>query len=87
MLHSPIDHDRVAIHPWPDDPDDPADDGNAFVEASDAVLTVLIPVGVWSGRLRRLGGRRAALVPAIVLTVLTSAGTSCAPGRPALLVR
>src|SRR4029450_6007560 len=32
------------------------------------------------GRLCRLGGRRAALV----LAVLTSAATSCAPGRPAL---
>ena len=47
MLHNPmIDHDRVAIPPWPDDP---ADDGNAFAGAWHAVLMVLIPVGVGLG--------------------------------------
>jgi hypothetical protein len=46
MLHSPIDHDRGAIHPWPDDP---ADDGNDLAGAWHAVLMVLIEVGVGLG--------------------------------------
>jgi hypothetical protein len=37
---------RVAIDPWPDDPDDPADDGNAFARVWHAVLIVLAQVGV-----------------------------------------
>jgi hypothetical protein len=42
MLHSPIDHDRVASHQWPDNPadDDPTDDdGNALAGVWYAVLT------------------------------------------------
>ena len=45
MLHNPIIDDRVAI-PWPDDP---AEDGNAFVGVWHAVPMVLIPVGVGLG--------------------------------------
>jgi hypothetical protein len=41
MPHKPIDHDRVAIHLWPDDPAD--DDGNALAGIWHAVL---IEVGV-----------------------------------------
>ena len=49
MLDNAIDHTRVAIDPWPDDPADPADDGNAFAGAWHAVLIVLISVGVGLG--------------------------------------
>ena len=43
MLPNAIDHDRVAINPWPDDP---ADGGNAFAGAWHDVRIVLIQVGV-----------------------------------------
>jgi hypothetical protein len=43
MLHSPIDHDLVASHQWPDDP---ADDGNAL---AGVFYAVLIQVGVGLG--------------------------------------
>ena len=48
MLHNAI-VDLGAIHPWPDDPDDPAHVGNAFARAWHAVRPVLIPVGVGLG--------------------------------------
>jgi hypothetical protein len=35
VLHKPIDHDRVVIYLWPDDP---VDDGNALVGVWHALL-------------------------------------------------
>ena len=49
MLQTVIDHSQVAIHPWPNDPADPADYGNASAGGWHAVLTVLIAVGVGLG--------------------------------------